>query len=319
MQREQGVGVPGAEVAAVAGVTGLQQHGVALRPGGQRGHAVDAELRTEMVDDVDARRVGVGAGVGVGDHGVGCPAVPELARDADELLGPVVSVGVGEESAAAEVLPGERVGGGDHVPRRTPVGQVVQRRELPCHLEGFVEGGVDGAGQAESVGHRGERGQHGERVGTADDVEIVDFAAVLAQPQPLGKEEEVEQPPLGGLGKVHKRFERDLAARARIRPHRRVVHPGEVGAQVYLLALSRISNGHPVSPHRLAISSCERSRSACRWVTDVMTSSSAPVTRRSSSSRSATSSGLPTNCVEVRSATNACWASVRGSQKSGSG
>ena len=92
---------------------------------------------------------------------------------------------------------------------------MVQRGELPCHLEGFVEGGVDGPGQAEPVGDRGERRQDGEGVGPADDVEVVDAAAVLAQPQTLGEEEEVEQSALGGARQVHERVELDLAARLR--------------------------------------------------------------------------------------------------------
>ena len=81
-------------------------------------------------------------------HGVGCPAVPEFARHGEELLGPLVAVGVVEEAAAAEVLAGERVRRGDDVPARAAVGQMVEGGELPCHLEGFVESGVDGSGQA---------------------------------------------------------------------------------------------------------------------------------------------------------------------------
>ena len=42
-----------------------------------------------------------------------------------------------------------------------------------------------------------------------------------------------------------------------------------------LLALFARHAHRYVKPHRFAISSCERSRSACRWVTDVITSSSA--------------------------------------------
>ena len=76
-------------------------------------------------------------------------------------------------------------------------------------------------------------------------------------------------------------------------PHRGVVDPGEVCGQVNRLAPAAFPNcGHPVSPQRLAISSCERSRSAWRWVTEVMTSSSAAVARCRVSSWSATSSAI---------------------------
>ena len=54
-------------------------------------------------------------------------------------------------------------------------------------------------------------GQDRQRVGAADDVEVVDLAALLAQAQALGEEEEVELAPLGGLGEVDERVELDLA------------------------------------------------------------------------------------------------------------
>src|SRR6478672_11080618 len=142
---------------------------------------------------------------------------------------------------------------------------MIEGGELPCHFEWFVE-----------------------RVGAADHVQVVDAAAVLPQPQALGQEEEVEQATLRGARQTDERVELDLAARLRIGPHRGVVDPGEVRGQVNRLAVLAVSgsaprmrspNVHPVSPHRLAISSCERSRSAWRCVTDVMTNSSAEVTR----------------------------------------
>src|SRR6185312_8163677 len=109
---------------------------------------------------------------------------------------------------------------------------------------------------------------------------------------PLGEEEEVEQAALCGTRHLHERVELDLAARLQFRPHRGVVDSREVSGQVNRLAVLAFSNcGHPVSPQRLAINSWLRSRSACLCVTDVMTSSSACVTRCSVSSLSATTSG----------------------------
>src|SRR5689334_14136088 len=109
---------------------------------------------------------------------------------------------------------------------------MVERSELPCHLEWFVEGGVDGSGEAETVGDRGQCGEHGERVRPTDDIEVVDEAAVLPQPQAFSEEEEIEQPSLGGLGEVDERVEIDLAARFRTRPHRGVVDTWKVRGQV---------------------------------------------------------------------------------------
>jgi hypothetical protein len=65
---------------------------------------------------------------------------------------------------------------------------VVETGELPRHLVGLVERGVDGAGQAKPVGHGAERGQNGERIGAADDVQVVDEAVLLPQAQSLGQE-----------------------------------------------------------------------------------------------------------------------------------
>src|SRR6201999_2426681 len=118
-----------------------------------------------------------------------------------------------------------------------------------------------------------------EGVGPADDVEVVNAAAMLPQPQPLGEEEEVEQPALGGLRQVHERVELDLAARLRVAPHRGVVDARKMRGQMNGLAVLALSGAHYWSPQRLAISSCERSRSAWRCVTDVTTNSSAVVTR----------------------------------------
>ena len=84
-------------------------------------------------------------------------------------------------------------------------------------------------------GDRGERGEHGQAVGPADGVEIVDLAALLAQPEAFGEEEEVELAPLGGLREVDERVELDLAARARVVPDGGVVHAGEVRGEDDLL------------------------------------------------------------------------------------
>ena len=141
---------------------------------------------------------------------------------------------------------------------------MVKRRELPCHLEWLVEGGVDGSRQPDPVGDAGQRGQHGERVRTTHHVEVVDVPAALPQPKPLGEKEEVEQSAFRGAGEVHERVEIDLAARARVRPHRGVIDTREMGCQVNQLAVLAFPDIHAFSPQRLAINSCERSRSTFR-------------------------------------------------------
>lgn len=88
-------------------------------------------------------------------------------------------------------------------------------------------------------GDAGQRAEHGDRLGASDDVQIVDTALVLAQPQPLGEEEEVEQSAFGGAGQVLEGGELDLGLRLRIGPDGGVVDTREVRGQM-----------HPLTAHR---------------------------------------------------------------------
>jgi len=166
---------------------------------------------------------------------VTAPGVEELAGRLEKGPRPGVAGVLRQEAAAAEVLAGERIPRRDDVPPGPAVRQVIQAGELPGHLVRLVEGRVNGAGQAEPVGHRRESGQDGKSVGPPDHVEVIDLAVLLAQPQALGEKQKVELGPLGGLGQMRERAELDMAARAGVAPHRGVVHGGEMGSEVNLL------------------------------------------------------------------------------------
>ena len=165
----------------------------------------------------------------------GGPRVEELRGGLQKLRRPGVAVFLGQEATAAEVLTGEGVPRGDDVPGGTPAREVIEAGELARHFVRLVEGGVDGAGQTQMLGDRGERSQHGERVGAADDVQVVDEPVLLPQPEPFGQEQEVEFGPFRRLGQMHERAERNVAARPRVAPHGRVVDPGKMNCQVNLL------------------------------------------------------------------------------------
>lgn len=77
----------------------------------------------------------------------------------------------------------------------------------------------------------GERRQHGERIRSAHDVQVVDFAALFPQTQTFGKEEEVEKPPFCCLGELLEGGEIDVAARFRVAPDRVVVDARKMRAQ----------------------------------------------------------------------------------------
>ena len=239
MAAEDGVGRRRGELAPAVAVAGLQDHRVALRAARHGEVAADVELLAVVLERPGRTRAHELPGRRVGDDLVLGPRVPQLPGGADELAGPHVAVGVVEEAAAPEVLAGERVRRRDDVPRRPPARQVVERGQLAGQLVGLVVRGVERAGQPEVGRHPGQRGEDRQRVGPADDVEVVDLAPLLAQPQPLGEEEEVELAPLGGLGEVDERVELDLALGRRVAPHARVVHAGEVGAEDDLLARRR--------------------------------------------------------------------------------
>src|SRR5690606_13595000 len=236
---EDHFGSGGGELPALLRVTRLDDHRMPLRAAGQGEPAADREMRAAVLDRADGARPDERARLLVGDDRVRPPGVPQLTRQADELGRPPVPVGVVEVAAPAEVLAGEGVVGGHHVPRGPALAEVIQRGQPPGQLIRFVEGGVDGGGQADPLGHRGQGAEHGERLGPADHVEVVDAALVLAQPQALGEEEEVERAAFGRPGQMDERGEVDLAAGAGIGPDRGVVHPGEVGGQMDPLAYHR--------------------------------------------------------------------------------
>ena len=124
---------------------------------------------------------------------------------------------------------------------------MIQTGELARDLVRLVERGIDGAGQTDPVGDGRESTQHGERIGPADHIEVVDLPALLAQAQSLCEKQEVEFCPLGGLREMHERAEFDVAAGLRITPHRGVVDTRKVRGQVDLL--QRLA--HELNPSRV--------------------------------------------------------------------
>ena len=231
---EDGVGGAGGQLAAAVGVARLEDDGVHLGAAGHVEVPVDVELRAVVGERARRSLTHEAARVGVGHQIVVGPRLPELAHGLHHLAGPLVAVLVGQEAAPPEVLAGEGVRRRDHVPRRPSTREVVEAGQLAGQLVGLAERGVQRAGQPQVRGHRSQRGQHGHRVGPAHRVEVVDPAPLLAQAEPFGEEEEVELAPLGRAGQVDERVEVDLALRARIGPHRGVVHAGEVGGQDHL-------------------------------------------------------------------------------------
>ena len=139
-----------------------------------------------------------------------------------------------EVAAAAEVGAGPGVVGGHDVPAGAAAGQQVEPAEAAGQVGRLVVRGVRGGDEADVGGDGGERGELGDRVRAAGDVEVVDQAVDLAQPQPLAEEERVEQAALGGLGDLAVRLGRDLRAAVGLGPDRPVVDALEEDAEVQL-------------------------------------------------------------------------------------
>ncbi len=223
------------ELPPAVGVACLQDHGVHLRASRRCERAGNVEIQALVLETGRAGCQELTLLLVGGDR-VRRPGLPQLTRGLHELGGAHVPVTAVQVAAAAEVLAGERVGRRHHVPPGPAAGQVVKRGELAGDLVRLVVRRLDGPGQAQVVGHRGDRREHGDRVRAADHVQVVDLAALLAQPQPFGEEEEVERAGLGGPRQVRERAELDLAARRGVAPHRVVVDAGEVGPEDHLLA-----------------------------------------------------------------------------------
>ena len=190
------------------------------------------------------------------------PRVPQRLRGREHLLCAQVALVLGQVAAAAEVLAGELVPARHDVPRGATAGEVVERGELAGDVERLVERGVDRAGEADPLGDRGHRHEDRDVVGAPDDVEVVDLAALLAQAQALGEEEEVELRALRGLREVPERLELDVAAGRRVAPDRRVVDAGEVGGEVDLLLGTGSSSGRGVAVG--GVLEAEVARAGCR-------------------------------------------------------
>jgi len=117
---------------------------------------------------------------------------------------------LGQKIPAAEILPGKGVPRRHHIPSRPPPGEMIQAGKLPRYFVRLVEGGVDGAGEAQAIGNSGQRSQDDEGVRAANHVQVIDLPTLLAKTQSFGEEEEVEAGSLRRAGHVGEGAELDL-------------------------------------------------------------------------------------------------------------
>ena len=99
---------------------------------------------TAVVDRPNAVRARINPAGAVVDHRVGRPAVPQGLHHLHELLAASIAVGVAHLAGAAVVFRRGREPGGDDVPGRAAVADVVDRGELPRQIEWLGVGGRRG-------------------------------------------------------------------------------------------------------------------------------------------------------------------------------
>ena len=233
--REDHVGRGRGQLPAGVGVAGLDDDGMDLGAAGDVEPPGDVDQLAPMLEGAGVAPGQEAAGLPVGHDVAGAPGLPQLPGRLDHLPGPVVAPGVVQVAVPPEVGAGEGVARRDHVPRRPSPRQVVEGGQLAGQLVGLVERRVQRSGQSDPLGHRRQGGEDHEAVGAADDVEVVDPAPLLAQPQTLGQEEEIEFGPFRGPGQMGKGREFDVAAGLGGTPHGGVVDAREVRGQMDLL------------------------------------------------------------------------------------
>ena len=153
----------GGEAPCRLGRAGLHEHRAALRAAG------DVERRRATwkclpawSSGVDLVRVGVAPRSPCRPGRVVLPAVPELGDDVEELVGPVVPLGVRRASSSRLKLRARRRGrGGDDVPAGPAAADVVERGEPAGQVERLVVGRGRRGDQSDVLGHRGDRRQQG--------------------------------------------------------------------------------------------------------------------------------------------------------------
>jgi hypothetical protein len=77
----------------------------------------------------------------VNDDGIVIPAVPQPKDDIDELLRPLVTIGVERNRIVAEIRSLQVSRGGHKIPPSTSPAEVIERREPACHIVGLVKAG----------------------------------------------------------------------------------------------------------------------------------------------------------------------------------
>ena len=195
LRGEHRFGVPGGELAAVVGRTGLHEQRPSLRRARDVERPADPEVLPGEVHRVDPGRVGVDTRGLVADLGTVLPAVPQPDGHVDELGRAPVALPVAGGVVKTEVLRGRLGRGRDDVPAGPAAADVIERGEPAGEVVRVVVGGGRGGDQPDPAGHPGQRGEQDGRLERAARTVF----RVAPQRRAVGQEDRVEGAAFGAF------------------------------------------------------------------------------------------------------------------------
>ena len=108
-----------------------------------------------MIEFMHSAQVVVLSGFLVFNAGAVFPAVPQTLNDIDEFAGDLLTAIV-IDHLAPEIFGSLRQCRRDDVPARAAAAEMIERRKLPCDIEGFAIGGGGGADETDVCRSTGE-------------------------------------------------------------------------------------------------------------------------------------------------------------------
>ena len=146
-----------------------------------------------MREDVELLRIEIDAAGLIANKRIVGPTVPQPRHHRMEFPRAGITGGVGEMLVAAEVVRGFGVAGGDHVPPRAPLAQVIERGEAASDVERLVISGAGGGDQTDPAGRPGQRREQRERFERGDRMAALQRVGRHVQHrQVIGHEERIE-------------------------------------------------------------------------------------------------------------------------------
>ena len=184
---EDDIGGAGGEVLSRAGGAGLNENRVPLRRARNIERSLDREIFAFVVENMHLFRIDVTTCLLVLDESIVVPAVPQTAHHIHIFFRhriTLVMLGV----VLGKVCRRAGIGGGDDVPRRAAVAQVIDGSEGAGGVVRLAIGGGGGGGETDLVGHHRKRCQQCQRLETGDHRGV----GVDAAGEAIGEEDHVE-------------------------------------------------------------------------------------------------------------------------------